>query len=167
MLVRFIWGSLWAGRREKGELTQGGVNQDTVEELLRVGGQTKGGHGLEQAEGVALVNELVGITLVEGAGNEQNDVIDHVAVGDVVQEGGQGLDSVGPEVLELFHHLLCALFSNGCRGQRGRLVLEEVAIVSAGKMQLEVCKRKRKKRNEKSLSRGKVTDWRVPSRFSH
>jgi len=117
---------------------------------------------------VALVNELMGITLVESAGNEQNDIVDHVAVGDVVQEGGQGLDSVSPEVLELFHHLLCALFSNGRRGQRGGLVLEEVAIISAGKMQLEVCKkRKEKEKMRKSLKRGKATNWRAPSRFSH
>jgi len=121
-----------------GRLTQGSVDQDTVEELLSVGGQAEGGHGLEQAEGVALVNELVGVTLVEGAGDEQNDIVNHVAVGDVVQEGGQGLDGVSPEVLELCHHLLCALFSNGGRGNRGWLVLEEVAIIRAGKMQLEV-----------------------------
>jgi len=97
-------------RRNKlgGKNTKRGVDDHAVEEVLGAGGKAEGGHGLEHPERVALVNELVGVTLVEGSSDQENDIVDHVAVGDVVKEGGEGLGGMGPEVLELGNHLLRA-----------------------------------------------------------
>ena len=45
-------------------------------------------------------------SLVKGPGDEEDYVVDHVAVGDVVHELGQGPSGLVPHVLELRHQLL-------------------------------------------------------------
>ena len=72
-------------------------------------------HLLEAAKRSVLAYELQNGPLVEGAGDEQDDVVDHVAVGDVVEEGG-----LVTHVLELRHQLLAQLVVN-----HGHLVVEE------------------------------------------
>ena len=72
-------------------------------------------HLLEAAKWSVLAYELQNGPLVEGAGDEQDDVVDHVAVGDVVEEGG-----LVTHVLELRHQLLAQLVVN-----HGHLVVEE------------------------------------------
>lgn len=97
-------------------------------------------HLLEAAQWVALGDELVDGALVERARDQQDDVVDHVAVRDKVQEGGQGLDGMIPQVLELNHELLAELVVDGGHRQRGRLVGQELAVVRALQVQLQVCK---------------------------
>ena len=46
-------------------------------------------HLLEAAERVALGDQLRDRPLVQSSGDQQDDVVDHVAVGDVVEESGQ------------------------------------------------------------------------------
>ena len=46
-------------------------------------------HLLEAAERVALRDQLGDRPLVQSSGDQQDDVVDHVAVGDVVKERGQ------------------------------------------------------------------------------
>ena len=72
-------------------------------------------HLLEAAKRSVLAYELQDGPLVEGTGDEQDDVVDHVAVGDVVEEGG-----LVTHVLELRHQLLAQLVVN-----HGHLVVEE------------------------------------------
>ena len=72
-------------------------------------------HLLEAAKRSVLAYELQDGPLVEGTGDEQDDVVDHVAVGDVVEEGG-----LVAHVLELRHQLLAQLVVN-----HGHLVVEE------------------------------------------
>ena len=43
---------------------------------------------------------------MKGASDEEDDVVDHVAVGDVIQEHGEGPGGLVPHVLELGHQLL-------------------------------------------------------------
>jgi hypothetical protein len=119
--------------------TNGSVDEHAVEEFLGVGSETESGHGLEDAKRVALVNELVCVTLVQGAGDKKDDVVNHVAVTgsrnrrcqktnqedqkkksegnsrDVIQKGGEGLNRMGSQVPELSDHLLRA-FLNWERG---------------------------------------------------
>jgi len=103
-------------------------------------------HLLEAAQWVALGNQLGDGSLVQRAGDQQDDVVDHVAVGDEVQEVGQRLHSVVPHVLELDDQLFAQLVvDDGHRQGRG-LVGQEAAIVGSLQMQLEICKVQEKSR---------------------
>jgi len=62
---------------------------------------------------MAALEELAGVSLVEGAGDEEGDVVDHVAVGEVVEEFGEGADCVGAKVAEFGDELF------GCFGGEG------------------------------------------------
>lgn len=85
---------------------QWGVDEHCVVQLCRCGGDVNRFHLFEASQGVALRDELGDGALVEGSGDQQDDVIDHVAVGDEVQESRQWLDCVISHVLELDHELL-------------------------------------------------------------
>ena len=88
---------------------EGSVDQDRVVELGRGARDVDRLHLLEAAERVALAHQLGDGSLVQGAGDQQHDVVDHVAVGDVVQEHGEGPGGLVPHVLELGHQLLSQL----------------------------------------------------------
>lgn len=75
---------------------------------------------------------------MQGAGNKEDNVVDHVAVGDVVQKGGKRLDGLLAEVVELCHQFLLEPLVNGGHGQGAGLVGEEVAVIRRCQMQLEV-----------------------------
>lgn len=51
--------------------------------------------------GVALLDELVDVAAGQGALQKHHDVLDHVLVRDVLQEGGQGLLCLCLQVVEL------------------------------------------------------------------
>lgn len=85
------------------------VHQHGVVQLSWGRGNVNRFHLLEAAQGMALGDELGDGTLVEGPGNQQDDVVDHVAVGDEVEEGRQWFDSVISHVLELNDELLAQL----------------------------------------------------------
>ena len=61
-------------------LTKRSVHQHGVVELRRRGRDVDGLHLLEAAERVALAHQLREGALVQGAGDQQDDVVDHVAV---------------------------------------------------------------------------------------
>ena len=88
------------------EWSEGSVNQDRVVKLGRGGSDVNGLHLLEAAERVALAHQLCYRPLVQRPRDQQHDVVDHVAVGDVIQEHGQLACGVVPHVLELGHQLL-------------------------------------------------------------
>jgi len=125
---------------------QGRVHQNGVVQLGGRGRHMDGLHLLEAAQWVALGNQLGDGSLVQRAGDQQDDVVDHVAVGDEVQEVGQRLHSVVPHVLELDDQLFAQLVvDDGHRQGRG-LVGQEAAIVGSLQMQLEICKVQEKSR---------------------
>ena len=66
-----------------------------------------GAHGgfLEHTEGVALCEEFVDVTSRQGTLEEKHDVLNHVLVGNEVEEGGEGFDCLGAYILELGHKL--------------------------------------------------------------
>jgi hypothetical protein len=73
--------------------TKGGVDEDHLEEVLRVVGDAEGGEGVEHAEGVALFDQFRRLAVVKRPRDDKNDVIDHVAVSeDVGLMGGGGGD---------------------------------------------------------------------------
>lgn len=77
--------------------TQGRVHQDGVVELSRGLGDVDRLHLLEAAQRVALGHQLRDGALVEGPGDQQDDIIDHVAVPaghEGAAAGGQGVFSV-------------------------------------------------------------------------
>uniref|UniRef100_A0A8W7PC19 Uncharacterized protein n=1 Tax=Anopheles coluzzii TaxID=1518534 RepID=A0A8W7PC19_ANOCL len=116
------------------------IDQHRIVQLGRCGRDVDRLHLLEAAERVALRDELRDRALVQRARDQQDDVVDHVAVRDVVQEGGQRLDRMVAHVLELDHQLLAQLVVDHGHGQRGRFVREELPIVRTLQVQLQICK---------------------------
>ncbi len=114
------------------------LDQHAVVQLLDVGRHAEDGHRLEPAQRVAPVQQLARVALVEGASDEEGDIVDHVAICYVVHELGEGPDGVGADVAELGDELLCCLGcetrGRGVRGESG----EEVAVGGA-ELELEIC----------------------------
>mmetsp|Transcript_316 Transcript_316/g.590 ORF Transcript_316/g.590 Transcript_316/m.590 type:complete len:337 (-) Transcript_316:267-1277(-) len=99
--------------QKEGEVrSDGGIDQDSLVEILVAAGSAleggDGSHGalLEHSEGVALGDEFVDVAATEGTLEEEHDVFDHVFVGDEVEEGGEGFDGLGAQILEFAYQLL-------------------------------------------------------------
>lgn len=61
-------------------LTERSVNEDSIVELSRGGSDVNCLHLLKTTQGVALRDKFGNRSLMQGAGDEQNNVVDHVAV---------------------------------------------------------------------------------------
>ena len=81
---------------------------------------------------------LCHIAVVENACDEKDNVVNHVTVCDVVEEGGQGLDSLVAQVLELADKSLFQFCVNGGHGKWAGLIGQEVAVLGCCQMQLQV-----------------------------
>lgn len=77
------------------------------------------------------IEQFVGVALVQCSQGEENDIVDHVRIRDVVHKRRKRLDSIGSDVVELGNKLLRRLVGNGSGGQRKGFVGKEVAIVSS------------------------------------
>ena len=66
------------------------------------------------------------------------DLLQNRYVRDIIQEGGERLDSIAPEVVELVDEDLGCLVGEGGRGEGGWFVCEEVAIVSRTQLCAEI-----------------------------
>ena len=87
------------------EWSQWRVDKHCIVELSRRGSDMDRLHLLETSKWMALGDELGDRTLVESPGDEQDDVVNHVTVGDEVQESREWLDCVISHMLELNHEL--------------------------------------------------------------
>ena len=76
-------------------------------------------------------------SLMKGPGDEEDDVVNHVTVGDVVHELGQGPGGLVPHVLELRHQLLPQLVLDD-GDLKSAFIRQEVAVVSGLKVELEI-----------------------------
>ncbi len=115
------------------------VHQNCVVKLSGRGRDVNGLHLLETSEGVAFWHKLGDRPLVEGAGDQQNDVVNHVAVCDVVQERSQRSGGMVPHVLELGDELLFQLVVDDADLQRARDIGQEVPVVGALQVELQIC----------------------------
>jgi hypothetical protein len=87
---------------------------------------------------MASLDQLARIALVERASDEEDNVIDHVTVGNIIQEGGERLYSLGADVMKLGDKLLGTFFCDS-RGVKGRrLVLQKFAIIRGNKVKLHI-----------------------------
>lgn len=118
-------------RRERG------FDQDGVIKLFYVGCNAQHWHCLEPAERVASLQQFAGVSLMQGASDEQRNVVDHVSVGEVLHELGQRAGGVGLNIAKLRHKLV-RCFGGECRRRRVRgKGVEEVAICRC-KLQLDI-----------------------------
>lgn len=74
------------------------------------------------------LKEFARVSLVEGASDEKRNVVDHVAVCDVVHELPQGLASVGPDIAELVDELVGSFGGETRWGGVRRQLSEEVSV---------------------------------------
>lgn len=101
-----------------------------------------GGHLLEASQLVAFWYQLRNGSLVQRARDQEHDVVDHVAVRDEVEEGGQGARGLVPHVLEFCHQFLPEAVIDLAHLQRTRNAGQKVAIIGALQMQLQICNQK-------------------------
>lgn len=117
---------------------QGRVHEDEAEEVLHVLRDGEGGDGVKDAQRVRLVQEVLNVPLVQAARDDEHHVVDHVAVGAVLQKGGQRLRGVLQQVVPVVHKLACAALHQCRRVQRAGLVGDEGRVVRAREVELDV-----------------------------
>lgn len=93
-------------------------------------------HLLKTAQRVTLGDQLGNGALVQRARDQQNNIVDHVAVRDKVQKSRQGLNSLIAKVLELNHEFFTQLVIDGGNGKGRWFVCQKRAIICALQMQL-------------------------------
>lgn len=96
-------------------------------------------HLLEAAQWVALGDQLGDGTLMQGASNQQDDVVDHVAVGYEVEKGGQRLNGLVAHVLKFDDQLFTQPIVDSGDGERRGLIGQELTVVSALQVKFQVC----------------------------
>ena len=82
------------------ERSKRSVNKNSIVKFSWVASNVNGLHLLKAAQRMTLSNQLRDRSLMKGPCNEQHNVVDHVAVGDVIEEEGQGPRGLVPHVLE-------------------------------------------------------------------
>jgi len=87
---------------------------------------------------VALGHQLGDGALVQGPRDEEDDVVYHVPIGDVVHEGADRLNRVVAHVLELNHKPLAKLVVDHRHLEGRGLVGKEAAVVRALEVKLQV-----------------------------
>ena len=96
------------------------VYQDGVEELLRVLNVDDRLHLGEDAERVALLEQVGELAVLPPPQQHQRHVVNHVAVRDVVEEGGERLRRLRLQEVELLDQLLLRRAGEGwVRGGKG------------------------------------------------
>lgn len=66
---------------------------------------------------------------MQSTSDEEDEVVDHVGVGEVVQEDAQRTNCLGADEAELIDELLCGVLCYGLGGQGSGFVLKEAAVV--------------------------------------
>jgi len=114
------------------------LNQNRIVQLLDVRGNAENRECLEPAQRVASLQELSCVALVQGPRDKQRDVIDHVAVGEELEESGRRTGGLGEQVTkfsyELVGHFASERRGRGVWGQGG----EEVAVCRS-QLELDIC----------------------------
>lgn len=82
------------------ERSQWRIDQHSVIQLGWIGSHMDGLHLLETTQWMTLWNQFRNRTLMQRSSDQQNDIVDHVAVRDEIQEGGQRLDGMVTQMLE-------------------------------------------------------------------
>ena len=85
------------------------------------------------------LEQFMRVSFMQCSSNEENNIVDHVGVSDVVEELGKLAASIRAYVIELVDQTLRGLFGD-CRCADGRcFVCEKVPIVCRCQLELEVC----------------------------
>ena len=77
------------------------------------------------------MDKLGNVSIVQGPRNEQDEIIDHVGIGEIVKKGSQGLHSLGAHKSEFVDKFSGAVLGDSLGSQRGGLVLQKVTVVRA------------------------------------
>ena len=104
-------------------LTEWRVDQHRIVEIGRRRGNTHGLHLLEASKRVTVGYQLADRTPVQRAGNEQHDVVNHVAVRHVVEKCGERRHRMAAHVTKFDDEQLLHLVVDCRHAERRRLVL--------------------------------------------
>lgn len=82
--------------------------------------------------------QLSRISLVQGAGDDQCNVVDHVAIGEILHEFGQRACCLALKIAEFCDKLVGSFVGKGRGRWIGREGGEKVAI-GGGKLEFDIC----------------------------
>ena len=117
---------------------KGGFDHEPLVTIFDGGVDGERGHSLESPEGVGLLNQLFWRTVVHGPRNEEDGVVNHVRVAEVIQIVSERHDGRVLDVVELDCHSLCALLNDDGGLQRVGGISEEIPISGGGKVKLHI-----------------------------
>mmetsp|Transcript_34934 Transcript_34934/g.54445 ORF Transcript_34934/g.54445 Transcript_34934/m.54445 type:complete len:375 (+) Transcript_34934:166-1290(+) len=117
---------------------KGGLDHEPLVTVFNGGVDGEGSHTFESTKGMGLLNQLFWGTVVHSTRNEEDGVVNHVRVAEVIQIVGERDDGRVLDVVELDGHSLCALFNDdGCL-QRVGGIGKEITIGGGSKMELHI-----------------------------
>mmetsp|Transcript_14135 Transcript_14135/g.40039 ORF Transcript_14135/g.40039 Transcript_14135/m.40039 type:complete len:427 (+) Transcript_14135:1580-2860(+) len=119
-------------------LGEGRVDQHQLVELLHVRGHRQRSDGIKHAEGVALVQQLRRVLVVEAARYDEHDVVDHMGYPAHLKKRIQGTLRLALEVLELLHELFRARFHQRRRRVPALHLPRQVPVPRCGEVHLHV-----------------------------
>mmetsp|Transcript_14589 Transcript_14589/g.22090 ORF Transcript_14589/g.22090 Transcript_14589/m.22090 type:complete len:274 (-) Transcript_14589:228-1049(-) len=101
-----------------------------------------GAHGgfLEHSEWVALGEEFVDVAAGECSLEEEHDVLNHVFVGDEVEEGSEGLNCLCADIFELGYELINSSTLKTGRSQNSQ-IRNSIGIIRLGHVKLDILER--------------------------
>ena len=99
------------------EWSQWRIDQNGIVQFSWISSHVNGFHLLETTQWMTFWDQFRNWTLMQSSGDQQNDVVDHVAVSDEVQECRQWLDGMVAQVLEFNDQFLTQFVVDDRNGQ--------------------------------------------------
>jgi len=121
---------------ERGE---GSVDKHRIIKFCWSAGDMNSFHLLETTQRMALADKLRNGPLMKSACDEEDNIVNHVAIGDIVQECCQVSSGVVPHVLKFYDKLLSQLLVNNGY-LKSALIGKKVSIICGLKVELEIIK---------------------------
>lgn len=116
------------------EWSQWSVYQHGIVQFSWCGSNMYSFHLFKATQWMTLGNQFRNGSLVQSTSDQQNNIVNHIAIGDEVQETGQRLHSMIAHMLELNDQLFAQLVINNRNGQWWGFIGQKGAVICALQM---------------------------------
>lgn len=127
------------------------VDQNGIVQFSRIGRNVNGLHLLETAQWMTFRDQFGNRALMQSTRNQQNDIVNHVAVRDEVQESRQWLDGMVAQMLEFNHQFFAKFIVNDGHRQWRWFIGQELTVISTLQVKFQICEMKKKRKIENYL----------------